>query len=192
MYTYGMWFTSWYGSWRLLTAIVRLKWSGSEISWSFVGDVFCCWNLSGGTVNFIFCCSLSRNESTNSEKQPVTETEKNESESYDIAVYIGILSFMLDVPCQWVRIFDWWNPFLGIHFLISQILIMKSAPLTVQVLVLLLPFGKIGWKLFTLSIFCLRIDQNSKGVVKERGMISKWKLVRKCYLCVMCGSFLFL
>jgi len=35
----------------------------------------------------------SRNESTSSDKQPVTETGKNESESYDVA-YIGILSFL--------------------------------------------------------------------------------------------------
>jgi len=80
------------------------------------------------------------------------------------------------------------------HFLISQTLIgkfvMKSAPLTVQGLVLLLPIGKVGWKLFTLSVFCLRIGQNSKGVVEERGMISKWELVRICYLCVMYRSFL--
>jgi len=50
--------------------------------------------------------------------------------------------------------------------------------------------GKVGWKWFTLSVFCFRIGQNSKGVVEERGMISKWKLVRICYLCVMCRSFL--
>jgi len=47
---------------------------------------------------------------------------------------------------------------------------MELAPLTVQGLVLLLPIGKVGWKLFILSIFCLRIGQNSKGVVEERGM----------------------
>jgi len=49
---------------------------------------------------------------------------------------------------------------------------MESAPLTVQGLVLLLPIGKVDWKLFTLSVFCFRIRQNSKGVVEERGMIS--------------------
>jgi len=52
-----------------------------------------------------------------------------------------------------------------------------------------LPIGKVDWKLFTLSVFCLRIGQNSKGVVEERG-ISKWEPVRICYLCVMCRSFL--
>jgi len=62
---------------------------------------------------------------------------------------------------------------------------MELAPPTVQVLVLLLLIGKVGWKLSTLFVFCLRIDQNSKGVVEEREMISKWKLVRICYLCVM-------
>jgi len=67
---------------------------------------------------------------------------------------------------------------------------MESAPLTVQGLVLLLPIGKIDWKLFILSVFCLRIGQNSKGVVEKRGMISKWELVRICYLSVMCRSFL--
>jgi len=81
--------------------------------------------------------------------------------------------------------------FLGIHFLISQTLIgkfvMESAPPTIQVLILLLPVGKVGWKLFTLSVFCLRIGQNSKGVVEERGTINKWVLVRICYLCVMCS-----
>jgi len=30
-------------------------------------------------------------------------------------------------------------------------------------------FGKADWKLFTLSVFCLRISQNSKGVVEEKG-----------------------
>jgi len=69
---------------------------------------------------------------------------------------------------------------------------MESAPPTVQVLVLLLPIGKVDWKLFTLSVFCFRIGQNTKGVVEEKGMISKWKLVRIYYLCVMCRSFLFL
>jgi len=69
---------------------------------------------------------------------------------------------------------------------------MESASPTVQVLVLVLPIGKVGWKLFTLCVFCLRIGQNSKGVVEERGMTSKWELVRICYLCVMCRSFLFL
>jgi len=67
--------------------------------------------------------------------------------------------------------------FLGIHFLMSQTLIgkfvMESAPFTVQDLVLLLPIGKVDWKLFTLSVFYLRIGQNSKSVVEERGMISK-------------------
>jgi len=61
---------------------------------------------------------------------------------------------------------------------------------TVQVLVLLLAIGKVGWKLFILSVFYLKIGENSKGV-KERGMISKWELVRICYLCVMGRSFLF-
>jgi len=83
---------------------------------------------------------------------------------------------------------------LGIHFLIFQTLIgkfvMESAPPTVQILILLLPIGKVGWKLFTLSVFCLRIGKNSKGVVEEkRGMISKWESVRICYFCV--GLFLF-
>jgi len=59
---------------------------------------------------------------------------------------------------------------------------MESALLTVQGLVLLLPIGKVGWKLFTLSVFCLRIGQNSKGVVEKREIISKWELVRICYL----------
>jgi len=67
---------------------------------------------------------------------------------------------------------------------------MELAPLTVQGLVLLLLIGRVGWKLFSLSVFCLRIDRNSKGVVEKRGMISKWELVRICYLCVMCRSFL--
>jgi len=30
-------------------------------------------------------------------------------------------------------------------------------------------FDKVDWKLFTLSVFCLRIGQNSKGVVEEKG-----------------------
>jgi len=93
------------------------------------------------------------------------------------------------------RLGFWLGFFLGIHFLISQTLIgkfvMESAPLTVQNLVLLLSIGKVCWK-FTLSIFCLRIGQNSKGVIEERGMINKWELVRIRYLCVMCRFFLFL
>jgi len=67
---------------------------------------------------------------------------------------------------------------LGIHFLIFQTLIgkfvMESAPPTVQVLVLLLPIGKVGWKLFTLSVFCLRIGWNSKDIAeKKKEMISR-------------------
>jgi len=54
---------------------------------------------------------------------------------------------------------------------------MESAPFTVQGLVLLLPIGKVDWKLFTLSVFCFRIGQNSKDVVEERGMISRWELI---------------
>jgi len=46
---------------------------------------------------------------------------------------------------------------------------MESAPPTAQVLVLILPIGKIGWKLFTLPVFCFRISQNLKGVVEEKG-----------------------
>jgi len=53
--------------------------------------------------------------------------------------------------------------FLGIHFLIFQTLIgkfvMESALLTVQVSDLL-PINKISWELSTLSVFCLRVDQN--------------------------------
>jgi len=52
---------------------------------------------------------------------------------------------------------------------------MELAPLTVQGLVLLLPIGKMVWKLFTPSVFCLRIGQNSKGVVEERGMIISYR-----------------
>jgi len=63
--------------------------------------------------------------------------------------------------------------------------VMESAPSIVQVLVLLLPIGKIGWKLFTLFVFCFRIGQNSKGVVEERVMISKWESVRIC-ISVLC------
>jgi len=63
-------------------------------------------------------------------------SEKNESESYDVAVYIGILSFLWSVPCRSVRILVGGILFLGIHFLISWTLIrrfiMESAPLTVQ------------------------------------------------------------
>jgi len=51
-------------------------------------------------------------------------------------------------------------------------------------------FGKVDCQLFTLSVFCLRIGQNSKGVVEERGMISRWELVKICYPCVVCKSFL--
>jgi len=81
--------------------------------------------------------------------------KKNESESYDVATYIGVFSFLWDVPC-WL---GFWlvGSLLGIHLLISQTLIgkivMKSAPLIVQDLVLLFSIGKVGWKLFTLSIF---------------------------------------
>jgi len=57
------------------------------------------------------------------------------------------------------------------------------------VLVLLLPIGKVGWKLFTLSVFCLRIGQNLKDIVEERGMISKWELVKICYLVSCVGLF---
>jgi len=60
------------------------------------------------------------------------------------------------VPCQLVRI------------LIGKF-VMESGPLTVQSYVLLLPIGKVGWKLFTLSVFCLRIGQNLKGVVEKKG-----------------------
>jgi len=62
---------------------------------------------------------------------------------------------------------------LGIQILISQILIgefvMESGPPIVQDLVLLLPIGKVGWKLFTLSVFRLRIGRSSKGIVEEKG-----------------------
>jgi len=63
--------------------------------------------------------------------------------------------------------------FLGIHFLISQTLIgkfvMESVPSTVKVLGLLLLIGKVSRELSTLSVFYLRVGQNSKGVVEERG-----------------------
>jgi len=45
---------------------------------------------------------------------------------------------------------------------------MESAPPIVQVLVLLLSIGKVGWKLSTLPAFCFRIGQNLKGVVEEK------------------------
>jgi len=95
---------------------------------------------------------------------------KNESGSYDVAAYIGILSFLWDVPCWSVKILVGGILFWTYTFLISRTLIgkfvMESAPLTVQGLVLLLPIGKVGRRLFfPLSVFCLRIGQNSKGVV---------------------------
>jgi len=72
--------------------------------------------------------------------------------------------------------------------LISQTLIgkfvMESGPLTVQGLVLLL--AKWVGNCLCLSVFCLKIGQNLKGVVEERGMISKREAVRIYYLCVMC------
>jgi len=133
-------------------------------------------------VNFTFRYSLSRNESTrrsNSSEDRVSKlgrashhrNRKERQRAYNVATYTGILSFLWDVPCRSVRILSW-ESFLGIHFLISQTLIgkfvMESAPLTVQDLILLLPIDKVGWKLFTLSVFCLRIGQNSKGV-EEKG-----------------------
>jgi len=57
--------------------------------------------------------------------KPLTETERiNESESYDVVTYIGILSFLWDVLCRSVRILVV-GIFLGVHFLISQTLIGK-------------------------------------------------------------------
>jgi len=47
------------------------------------------------------------------------DSEENESESYDIAAYIGILSFLWGVPCRPVRILVGESLFLGIHLLIS-------------------------------------------------------------------------
>jgi len=46
---------------------------------------------------------------------------------------------------------------------------MKSAPFTVQGLVLLLPIGKVGWKMFTLSVFCPRIDHKIWKALSRKG-----------------------
>jgi len=38
------------------------------------------------------------------DKQIGKENKKNESESYRVAAYIGILFFLWDVPCRWVLV----------------------------------------------------------------------------------------
>jgi len=63
---------------------------------------------------------------------------------------------------------------------------VKWAPITVQVLVLLALIGKVDWKLSILFVFCLRIDQNLKSIVEKRGMISKWKSVKRFIISVSC------
>jgi len=113
------------------------------------------------------------NKNSDEARKKRRRNRKNESESYDVAAYIGTLSFLWDMPYRWVRILVG-GIFTGdTLFQIFQILIgkfvMELTPPTVQVLVFLLPIGKVGWKLSTLSVFCLRIGQNLKGVVKEKG-----------------------
>jgi len=83
--------------------------------------------------------------------------KKNESESYDVATYVYRNPFFPGM-CH-VGWLGFWlvGSFLGIYLLISQILIgkivMESAPLTIQNLDVLFSIGKVGWKLFILSIF---------------------------------------
>jgi len=82
------------------------------------------------------------NKSSNEQTISGNRTDKR-GESYDVAIYIGILSFLWDVSCRLVRILV--RSSLRIHFLIFQTLIGKfvieSAPSTIQILVLPLPIG---------------------------------------------------
>jgi len=69
------------------------------------------WKRSCGTVSLSPCiCSLTSPDNQVGTKErawtinPSRKQEKNESESYGVAAYIEILSFLWDVPCWWVRI----------------------------------------------------------------------------------------
>jgi len=66
---------------------------------------------------------------------------------------------------------------------------MESPPFTVQDLVL--PIGKVGWKLFILSVSVLGLVEIRKALSRKKGMISKWELAKVCCLCVVC-KFLFM
>jgi len=61
------------------------------------------------------------------------------------------------MPCRLIRILVggilFGDIFSNSQALIDGKIVMESAPLTVQDLVLLFSVGKVGWKLFTLSIF---------------------------------------
>jgi len=77
----------------------------------------------------------------------------NEKKFYDVAAYIGIFSFLWNVPSWWVRILIGGILSENILFNSSNFpwIVVESVLSTVQVLILLLLIGKgINWKSSTI------------------------------------------
>jgi len=105
-----------------------------------------------------------------------------------MSAYIGTLSFLWDVAYQWILVGGIFTGGTSFNFSNFDWEVCHGVGSTHS------PgfsFTIAYWQ--TLSVFCLRIGQNLKGVVEgKRGMISKWESMRICYFCVVYRSFLIL
>jgi len=100
-----------------------------------------------------------------------SEKKMRERKRIGVAAYIGIFSFLWDVPCQWVRILvsgilsgDTLFNFSNFDWVVCHKVGSTHSP---SFGFILLSIGKVDWKLSSLFIFCIL------GLVKIRKALSR-------------------